>query len=115
MFAYRAGEDEKLPRGERFHRVLVELPELEAVELWFGPGFVVDPHVHDDHADNFYVLEGECEFTYGDEVVRGGPGTWVSVPRGVRHGFRNAGDGDLRLLNVHAPNVGFVAELRQPE
>ena len=105
---------EKLPRGERFHRVLVELPELEAVELRFGPGFVLEPHVHDDHADNFYVLDGECEFTYGEEVLQGGPGTWVSVPPGVRHGFRNAGAGDLRLLNVHAPCVGFVAELREP-
>jgi quercetin dioxygenase-like cupin family protein len=113
MFAYPEG-GETLRRGERFHRVLAELPELEAIELWFGPGFVVEPHVHEDHADNFLVLEGECEFTYGDAVFRRGPGTWVSVPRGLRHGFRNAGSGDLRLLNVHAPNVGFIAELREP-
>src|SRR3954469_19680215 len=107
-------EGERLPRGERFHRVLAELDELEVVDLRFGPGFVVDPHVHDDHADNFYVLEGEAEFTYEDEVVRGGAGTWVSVPPGTRHGFRNAGEGDLRVLNIHAPRVGFVAELREP-
>jgi quercetin dioxygenase-like cupin family protein len=104
---------ERLPRGERYHRVLAELPELEVVDLRFGPGFVVEPHLHDDHADSFYVLEGEAEFTYGTQVVRGGPGTWVSVPRGMRHGFRNAGDGELRLLNVHAPRAGFVAELRE--
>ena len=112
MFAYLPGEGERLPRGERFHRVLVELPELEGSELWFGPGFVVEPHVHDDHADNFYVLEGTCEFTYGEQTIVGGPGTWVSVPRGTRHGFRNVGESDLRLLNLHAPNVGFVAEQR---
>jgi quercetin dioxygenase-like cupin family protein len=104
---------ERLPRGERYHRVLAELPELEVVDLRFGPGFVVEPHVHDDHADSFYVLEGECEFTYGDQVVRGGPGTWVSVPRRTRHGFRNAGDGELRLLNIHAPRTDFVADLRE--
>jgi len=111
----RSDEGERLPRGERFHRVLVELPELEAIELRFGPGFEVPPHVHDDHADNFYVLEGEVEFTVGEELVRAGAGTWVSAPRGARHGFRNAGEGELRLLNVHAPNVGFVAELREPQ
>jgi quercetin dioxygenase-like cupin family protein len=105
---------ERLLRGERSHRVLAELPELEAVELWFGPGFVVEPHVHEDHADSFFVLEGTCEFTYEERTVVGRPGTWVSVPRGTRHGFRNAGDGDLRLLNVHAPCVGFVDELREP-
>jgi quercetin dioxygenase-like cupin family protein len=108
------GDGERLPRGERFHRVLAELPELEVAELRFGPGFVVEPHVHEDHADSFYVLEGECEFTYGGDRVVGGPGTWVSVPRGLRHGFRNVGEGELRLLNVHAPRVGFVAELREP-
>jgi quercetin dioxygenase-like cupin family protein len=108
------GEGERLPRGARFHRVLAELPELEVAELWFGPGFVVPPHVHEDHADSFYVLEGTCEFTYEERTIIGGPGTWASVPRGVRHGFRNAGNGDLRLLNIHAPRVGFVAELREP-
>ena len=106
-------DGERLPRGERFHRVLAELPELEAVDLRFGPGFVVEPHVHEDHADSFYVLEGECEFTYGEDVVRGGPGTWVSVPPGTRHGFRNAGEGELRVLDVHAASVAFVDELRE--
>lgn len=91
----------------------MELPELEVVDLSFGPGFEgVDPHAHSDHVDSFYVLEGEAEFTLGDEVVRAGPGSWVSAPVGVTHGFRNAGDGELRLLNVHAPNVGFAQRLR---
>jgi hypothetical protein len=31
---------------------------------------------------------------------------------GVRHGFRNVGDGELRMLNVHAPNVGFAQRVR---
>jgi quercetin dioxygenase-like cupin family protein len=103
---------ERLPRGERFHRVLCELPELEVFELRFGPGFEVPPHTHADHADCFYVLEGNVEFTVGDEVFRVGAGTWVAAPIGDRHGFRNAGDGELRLLNVHAPRHGFADELR---
>jgi quercetin dioxygenase-like cupin family protein len=110
----RPEEGERLPRGERYHRVLVELPELEALELRFPPGFVVEPHVHDDHADSFYVLAGEIEFTIGEEVVRAGPGTWFSAPRGTRHGFRSVGEGELRVLNIHAPRTGFVAELREP-
>lgn len=105
-------EGERLGRGARHHRVLAELPELEAIELCFGPGFRVPEHSHDDHVDAFYVLEGEVEFTLGEEVRRAGPGTWVSAPVGVRHSFRNAGDGDLRLLNIHAPNTGFVEWVR---
>jgi quercetin dioxygenase-like cupin family protein len=106
------GGGEKIPRGARAHRVLAELPELEVIELSFGPDIVVEPHTHPDHVDSFYVLEGEAEFTVGDRVVRAGPGTWVSAPIGTVHGFRNAGGGELRLLNVHAPNVGFTERLR---
>jgi quercetin dioxygenase-like cupin family protein len=114
MSAILLGPDdgERIPRGARYHRVLVELPEVEVFELHFGPDIVVDPHTHPDHVDSFYVLEGEAEFTIGEEVVRAGPGTWVAAPIGARHGFRNAGDGELRLLNVHAPNTGFGLRLR---
>ena len=73
----------------------------------------VDLHAHSDHVDSFYVLEGEAEFTFGGDVFRAGPGSYVAAPVGVPHGFRNAGDGELRLLNVHAPNVGFAQRLRR--
>ncbi len=106
---------EKVDRVARFHRILAELPELEAIELRFGPDFEgVDPHTHADHVDSFYVLDGEAEFTVGGDVFRAGPGSYVAAPIGVRHGFRNATDGELRMLNVHAPNVGFAQQLRSP-
>lgn len=107
------GDGEKVVREERHHRILAELPEFEAVELRFGPEFEgVDLHAHTDHVDSFYVLAGEAEFTVGGEVVRLGPGSWIAAPIGVEHGFRVAGDGELRMLNVHAPNVGFAKRLR---
>jgi quercetin dioxygenase-like cupin family protein len=106
------GEGERVPRGQRHHRILAELPELEVLDLRFGPGFEVPPHSHEDHVDSFYVLEGEAEFTLGDEVVSAGPGTWVAAPVGAVHGFRNAGDGELRVLNIHAPSTGFAGRVR---
>ena len=55
----------------RRHRVLAELPELEVLDLTFAPDFEgVAPHTHPDHVDSFYVLEGEAEFVFGDDVVR---------------------------------------------
>ena len=105
---------EKVSRGPRDHRILAELPELEVVELRFGPEFEgVDPHTHSDHIDSFYVLEGEAEFVMGDETVRLGAGSYVAAPIGVVHGFRNAGGRELRMLNVHAPHVGFAELLRR--
>lgn len=94
----------------RQHRVLAELPELEAIELRFGPDFTVDPHTHADHADAFWLLEGELEFTAEGETHRAGPGTWFVAPRGTVHGFRTLTD--VRLLNIHAPTTGFVQGLR---
>lgn len=103
------GEGEQV----RKHRVLAELPELEVFELRFSPDFEgVDLHRHADHADSFYVLEGEAEFTVDGEVVRAGPGTWVAAPVGVEHGFRVAGNEDLVMLNIHGPNTGFGRRLR---
>lgn len=107
-------DGEKVARGPRYHRILAELPELEVIELRFGPDFEgVEPHSHADHVDSFYVLEGEAEFVIGDEVVRVGPGAYVAAPIGVVHGFRNAGDVELRMLNVQAPNTGFAHRLRR--
>src|ERR1700755_439092 len=102
--------------GERIephdHRVLAELPQLEALELSFGPDFEgVDPHTHPDHADSFYVLEGEVEFYLDGAGHRAGPGTFLSVPPNIEHGFRPCGV-TFRMLNIHAPNVGFVDGLR---
>jgi quercetin dioxygenase-like cupin family protein len=112
MVSSDEGERLERPDGSTY-RVLAELPELEAIELSFEFGWEgVDPHTHDDHVDSFYVLEGEVEFLVGERTVRGGPGTYVAMPRGVVHGVRNPGPGRIRVLNVHAPRVGFVARLR---
>ena len=105
------GEGERV--GSRGHRVLAELPQLEALDLSYGPDFEgVDPHTHSDHVDSFYVLEGEAEFKVGEDVFRAGPGSFVAAPIGVVHGFSNVGGAELRMVNVHVPNVGFSGRLR---
>jgi mannose-6-phosphate isomerase-like protein (cupin superfamily) len=104
---------ETLARGPRSHRILAELPDLEVIELRFGPDFEgVDPHTHADQTDTFFVLGGEAEFTVGDETLRFGPGSYVAAPPGVVHGFRPVGDDELHLLNIHTPNTGFAARMR---
>ena len=67
-------------------------------------------HAHAAEDDSFYILEGELTFTVeGNEVVAG-PGTFVLVPPGVEHTFRNDGDAPVRMVNVHAP-AGFDLRL----
>ena len=64
----RRDDGETLVRGPRNDRILAELPELEVVELQFGPDKGVESHSQADHVDSFYVLDGEAEFVIEDEV-----------------------------------------------
>ena len=109
-FFIRPGEGERV--GQYEHRVLAELPHIEALELSFPADFEgVDPHTHPDHTDSFYVLEGDVEFFQDDEWHRTGPGTFLSMPPNVEHGFRPAGTA-IRLLNFHTPHDRFIEQLR---
>ena len=107
----RPGDGERFERSNRTLTIRSELPGISILEIEFDGTFSVDPHTHDDHVDSFYVLEGEVEFTVGDDIVRAGPGTVLSAPPGARHGFRSAG-GTARVLNIHAPDAGFADSIR---
>ncbi len=96
---HRIGNVEFLARTQdtpRFNLSIIEIPA----------GRVLEPHVHEAEDDSFYILEGAMTFTHGDEEVVATPGTFVLVPPGVEHGFRNDGDVPVRMLNIHAP-AGF--------
>ena len=69
-------------------------------------GRELEEHVHEAEDDAFYIVEGEMTFTFGGEEAAAPPGTFVLVPPGVRHGFRNDGSVPVRMLNIHAP-AGF--------
>ena len=106
------GEGERFDRGDRIITIKADLPQMSVLELSFDTTFSVAPHLHDDHVDSFYVLEGQVEFVVGDRTILAGPGTTVVAPPGTTHGFRNAGSGWARLLNVHAPDAGFADAVR---
>ena len=73
-----------------------------------------DLHVHREHVDAFYVLEGELTFHLGPagDPVRVGPGGFVAVPPDVAHGFANESGAEASWLNFHAPDAGFAQYLR---
>jgi mannose-6-phosphate isomerase-like protein (cupin superfamily) len=69
-----------------------------------------EAHVHADEDDAFYVLDGELTFLLDEGDVAAPTGTFVLVPPGVHHTFRNALDRPTRVLNIHAP-AGFDRRL----
>ena len=84
----------------------VDTPRFNLGIIEMAPGRALEAHVHADEDDAFYIVDGEMTFVFGEEVVRASPGTFLLVPPGVEHGFRNDGTSSVRMLNIHAP-AGF--------
>jgi mannose-6-phosphate isomerase-like protein (cupin superfamily) len=96
---HRVGNVEFLARS-------ADTPRFTFGMIEIAPGRELEAHVHDDEDDAFYIVEGEMTFTFGEELATASPGTFVLVPPGVEHGFRNDGATPVRMLNIHAP-AGF--------
>ena len=106
LIIVRPGEGHRVGNVEFLART-ADTPRFTFGIIDFAPGRQLDVHVHDDEDDSFYILEGELTFLLADdETASAGPGTFVLVPPGVVHGFRNDGDVPVRMVNVHAP-AGF--------
>ncbi len=72
-------------------------------------------HRHPAAYEGFYILEGTCTFNAQGQSVPAGPGTFVSIPKGLPHSFSVDGP-EARALNFYLP-AGFelvAMSLAQP-
>jgi mannose-6-phosphate isomerase-like protein (cupin superfamily) len=111
------GEGETISdRAERNVRILLDHELADVTWTRYEPGERgPDPHIHKQHADAWYVLEGELTFGVGpggEELHQAPAGAHVLVPAGVIHTFRNDSSAASRFLNIHAPSMGFAESLR---
>ena len=87
------------------------------VEVATAVGQGTPPHFQRDDAEAFYILEGSYEIFLAGRIERHGPGSFVYVPKGVAHGFRNAGDTVARMLIINVPggiHENFFADAGEP-
>lgn len=77
-----------------------------------GPA-VVPLHVHHRHDEAFFVLEGELEVRVADRTAVLSEGSFVRLPMGVPHAWRNASAAASRFVCIFAPgdHVGVLADL----
>lgn len=61
------------------------------------------PHIHHDHEEAFYVLEGELTVRVGTRTITAPAGSFVVVPRGVVHQPSNPGTQPTRVLLIFSP------------
>ena len=59
-----------------------------AVEGLADKHMAVPLHSHSREDEIWFVLEGEIAFTLGEQVIMGGPGTFVYIPRYTPHTFQ---------------------------
>jgi quercetin dioxygenase-like cupin family protein len=104
-----------LHQSEREISILVAREEVTVTHARYAAGEpVAGSHVHHDHTDAFYVLEGELTFQIGreTETIIVSAGGFVAAPPGVAHSLRNAGDRPAGWLTIHAPDGGFATFMR---
>jgi quercetin dioxygenase-like cupin family protein len=77
---------------------------LTAFENVIAPGDGPPLHSHAGEDEAWYVLEGELHFKLGEQLAAAPAGTFVFVPRGTPHCFRNLGEDPARILLLFTPS-----------
>jgi quercetin dioxygenase-like cupin family protein len=67
-------------------RTLFNDDRLKVVLFGFGQGEELSEHTASMPAV-LHFLQGEATLTLDDDTVEGRPGTWVHMPKGMRHGI----------------------------
>jgi quercetin dioxygenase-like cupin family protein len=87
------------------------------VEALVAPGAGPPPNRHPSDDEAFYVLDGTFEYVIEDRAVAAHAGSFVKVPRGAVHSFKNTGSAPGRLLIINSPGKahdGFFSEAGEP-
>ena len=69
------------------------------------------PHVHHEHDEGFFILDGSFSFVLGTKEFEATQGSFVFVPRGTRHGFTPTVGTRALLFIVPSGLEGFFREL----
>ena len=107
--------EEILGRENREISILVATEALTITRARYSAGEqVAGPHVHHEHTDAFYVLEGELTFEVGcdGKTITVSSGGFLAAPPEVAHSLRNASDRPARWLTIHARDGGFASFMR---
>ena len=103
----KPGEGRKIGIVGDLYRFLATGEETDGKYATFGaivpPGSGPPPHIHSREEESFLVLEGEMTFQLGDERIVAGEGTFLNMPVGSLHCFKNESNKTARLLISLAP------------
>jgi len=81
------GSEVEVPQGGILSRTVHEDERMALTLFAFDAGQELSEHTS-SRAAIIEVLDGEAEIDLDGETVLAGPGTWISMPPGMRHALR---------------------------
>lgn len=89
------------------YRLLATGTETEGkyatLDVLVPPGGGPPPHIHSREEESFLVLEGEITFQLGDDRIIAPAGTFVNMPIGSLHCFKNESNDMARMIMTVIP------------
>ena len=82
----------------------------DTIEKDQGPAL----HIHEDAEEAFYILEGELKIEMGENTITAAAGSFILIPRGMAHAFRNEKEAPAKQLVIVSP-PGFEGFLRETD
>jgi quercetin dioxygenase-like cupin family protein len=77
---------------------------ISIVEHPVASRILVPPHVHQDHDEWSYILEGRIGARVGDDEFIAEAGSYILKPRQIPHVFWNPDDSPARILEIITPS-----------
>lgn len=78
-------------------------PAISMVLGRVDAGRIIETHTHLVETETAYVLSGRGLLKVGDEEMLLTAGMGVTIPPGLPHSLRNAGDAPLEVIAMHSP------------
>lgn len=63
----------------------------------------VRAHLHEQHTENIYVLEGEGEMRIGNGTQKIKPGDFLNIPPGIPHSLKVTSATPVKVLSIQSP------------
>ena len=79
--------------------------QLNNLEIFILPNFAIEPHVHEDSAEFFYIVEGQGEFWHEGNWIAVEKGDTIFAPKNTEHGIRNRGKEPLIAFATISPPI----------
>jgi mannose-6-phosphate isomerase-like protein (cupin superfamily) len=82
---------------------LLKGDDLSVIQERVPPGKAEVMHYHNHARQFFYILEGQAQMAFENEVIPLQKGDGIEIPPHTRHRFENISDQDVIFLVISAP------------